>query len=409
MAKKTSTTPTQASLKPAKKSSAKKQATEEYKSSSARSSSPKKGQTTIAMVVSELESYADASLQESWDNAGLITGAMDWTVTGVLVSLDATEEVIEEAIQKGCNLVVAHHPIVFKGLKKLNGKNYVERAVIRAVKADIAIFAIHTNIDHAWQGVSYKMAEKIGLQKVETLSPLPQVYQKLYTYVPISHFEKVRQALFEAGAGAIGDYTHCSFSTPYTGTFLPGPGTNPYVGERGKLQEEEEVRLEVILEKWKSAQVIQALKKNHPYEEVAFDLISLENKTNRWGAGCVGELQEPMPVKTFLAMLQEKFQLSVIRHTALVHPYIKKVALCGGSGSFLISNALRSKAEVYITADLKYHEFFEAENKLILADIGHFESEQFTVELLSDILLKKFTNFAVLRSEVKTNPIQYFK
>jgi dinuclear metal center YbgI/SA1388 family protein len=362
----------------------------------------------IAEVISFLESVAHPSLQESYDNAGLITGHPSWECTGVLCSLDVTEEVVSEAVAKNCNMIVAHHPIVFKGLKKINGNNYVERTVIAAIKNDIAIYAIHTNLDNVLHGVSGRMAALLGLQKIAILDPKENMLRKLFTFAPADKAEQVRNALFAAGAGHIGNYSECSFNADGTGTFKAGAGTDPYVGEQGVRHSENETKIEVIYPAFLEGRIIAALKANHPYEEVAYDVVALANQYSQTGAGVVGELPEPVDEKLFLEKLKSVFGLKLIRHTPLTGKSIRKVAVCGGAGSFLISKALRAKADIYVTADMKYHEFFDAEGRIVIADIGHYESEQFTIALLQEVLEEKFPTFAVLKTSVNTNPVQYF-
>jgi dinuclear metal center YbgI/SA1388 family protein len=362
----------------------------------------------IAEIISFLESIAHPSLQESYDNAGLITGHPSWDCTGVICSLDVTEEVINEAIAKKCNLVVAHHPIVFRGLKRINGHNYVERTIIAAIKNDIAIYAIHTNLDNVQHGVSGRMAALLGLQKAVILDPKENTLKKLFTFVPEDQAEQVRNAMFAAGAGQIGNYSECSFSTGGKGTFRAGPGSNPYVGEQGARHSEAEIKIEVVFPAYLESRIVAALKDSHPYEEVAFDVVTLVNRHPQTGSGMVGELPVPEEETAFLEKVKSLFGLKVIRHTPLTGRSIKTVAVCGGAGSFLISKALRAKADIYITADMKYHEFFDAEGRMVIADIGHYESEQFTIALLQEVLEEKFPTFAVLKTSVNTNPVQYF-
>jgi dinuclear metal center YbgI/SA1388 family protein len=362
----------------------------------------------IQEVISVLEELAPPSYQESYDNAGLITGQPTTDCTGILCTLDATEEVILEAKRKNCNLVVAHHPIIFSGLKKINGKNYVERAVIAAIKNDIAVYAIHTNLDNISAGVNGKIAEKIGLKNIEVLMPKENNLRKLYTFVPRDKAEAVREAIFSAGAGKIGNYSECSFNVPGTGTFKAGEGTDPYVGEIGKRHEEDEIKMEVIFPAYLQTRVIAAMIEAHPYEEVAYDVIPLGNYFKEVGSGIMGQLPESLEETGFLHMLKTTFHLKVIRHTALTGNTVKKIAICGGAGSFLIKRALAAGADLYVTSDVKYHEFFDAEGKMVIADIGHFESEQFTTDLLTDVLQQKFPTFAVLKTETDTNPVKYF-
>lgn len=362
----------------------------------------------IKNIVEFLDELAPSSYQESYDNTGLIAGNSSLECTGVMCTLDVTEEVISEAKQKGCNLVVAHHPIIFAGLKKITGKNYAERAIITAIKNDIAIYAIHTNLDNLLTGVNGKMADKLGLENRKVLLHRQNSLMKLIVFVPVPDAEKVREAIFAAGGGNIGKYSECSFNIKGTGTFKPGEGTNPHTGELGKRETTDEEKIEVIFPVYLKEKLVSAMTDAHPYEEVAYDLIALSNFYQEVGSGLIGELPEEMHETAFLQLVKKQFNLQVIRHTPLLEREVKKVALCGGAGSFLIKNALGAGADFYITSDIKYHEFFDAENRMVIADIGHWESEQFTVELLHDVLHSKFSNFAVRKSEVKTNPVNYF-
>jgi dinuclear metal center YbgI/SA1388 family protein len=362
----------------------------------------------IAEILEPLEHYAPLAYQENYDNAGLITGDKSWNCTGILVSLDATEAVIDEAIAKKANLIISHHPIVFSGLKKINGKNYVEKAIIKAIKNDIALYAVHTNMDNIYNGVNAKICEVLGLENTKVLQPKQSLLVKLFTYVPKDSLEKVRKALFDAGAGHIGKYDHCSFGWEGTGTFRALPGADPYIGEVGKLSVEPEIKLEVILPAHIKNHVLKALNEAHPYEEVAYDVVYLDNDNEQVGNGMIGELQTEQDETTFLRLIKEEFNLTVIRHTPLTGKKVKKVAVCGGSGSRLIGNAAAAGADFYISSDIKYHEFFDANDRLVVADIGHWESEQFTTDLILEILRGKFPTFAVLKSGVKTNPVNYF-
>ncbi|MCZ2460259.1 MAG: Nif3-like dinuclear metal center hexameric protein [Chitinophagales bacterium] len=362
----------------------------------------------IAEITSYLETIAPPSLQEQYDNAGLITGNAIDECTGIICSLDATEEVVKEAIEKKCNLIVAHHPIVFRGLKKINGKDYVERTVITAIKNDIAIYAIHTNLDNVLQGVNGKIAALLGLQNISALSPRENILKKLFTFVPPDKAEQVRNAIFSAGAGYIGNYSECSFNSEGIGTFKAGAGTHPYAGKIGERHHENEVRIEVIFPAWIEASVIRAMKASHPYEEVAYDIVPLTNEHPSVGSGIIGELPEAVDETEFLEKVKEVFKVPVVRHTRFLKKPVRKVAVCGGAGSFLVPKALASGTDIYITADMKYHEFFDANDLMVIADVGHFESEQFTIDLLKEVLEQKFPNFAVLKTRVKTNPVKYF-
>jgi dinuclear metal center YbgI/SA1388 family protein len=362
----------------------------------------------VSEIISFLESQAHPSLQEHYDNAGLLTGNAGWDCTGIICSLDATEEVVMEAVSQKCNLIVAHHPIIFGGLKKINGKNYVEKAIIAAIKNDIAIYAIHTNLDNVVTGVNGKIAQLLGLHTISVLAPKENSLKKLFTFAPLDKAEQVRTAIFAAGGGHIGNYSECSFNVEGTGTFKGGEGTDPYVGEVGKLHYEKEIRIEVIFPSFLESKIIAAMKATHPYEEVAYDVVQLSNTYNGMGSGVIGHLSKSEDEKEFLSRVKNIFNAPLIRHTSFLNKPIKKVALCGGAGSFLISKALASGADVFLTADMKYHEFFDANGRMLIADIGHYESEQFTIDLLREILEQKFPTFAVLKTEVKTNPVNYF-
>lgn len=362
----------------------------------------------IREITSYLEELAPLVYQESYDNSGLLVGDQEREVTKALISLDCTEAVVDEAIEKGCHLIISHHPIVFSGLKKLTGSNYVERVVIKAIKNDIALYAIHTNLDNVLGGVSSKMAEKLDLLHTAILRPKKNLLKRLVVYVPRTHVEQVRQALFDAGAGAIGDYDQCSYNTGGYGTFRPLPGSSPTIGSQNQQERVEETKIEVIFPAPSERQVLVAMLAAHPYEEVAHHVLTVENAHTYVGSGIIGNLASPMPEEEFLAFLKERFGLPVIRHTKKRGRPIERVAVCGGAGGFLLADAKRSGADIFITADYKYHEFFDAESQLIIADIGHFESERFTQELLLELITKKFANFAVLLTETDTNPIKYY-
>lgn len=358
-------------------------------------------------ITKSLEDLAPLAYAEDFDNVGLLVGDNQQEVTGVLVSLDTLEVTVDEAIENKCNLIVAFHPIIFGGLKSLTGKSYVERVVIKAIQHNIAIYAIHTALDNCFKGVNDMICEQLNLHQRQVLIPQSKTIKKLTTYVPKKHTQKVLDALFAAGAGNIGNYDHCSFIQEGKGSFLPNNEANPVVGENGKLQIEEENQIHVTLATHVEKQVLSALKASHPYEEVAYEVSSLENTNQHIGIGMVGELENPMDESDFLAHIKTVFNTGVVRHSNRLGNKIKKVAVLGGSGAFGIQAAIASGADVYITADLKYHDFFKAEAKILLADVGHYESEQYTKNLLHSYLTKKFPNFAIVLSQKNTNPIQY--
>lgn len=360
-------------------------------------------------IIAAIEDFAPAAYQESYDNSGLQVGNLADEVKKVLLTLDVTEAVLQEAVNKGANMIVAHHPLLFSGLKRIAGRTYIERIVREAIKNDISIYAAHTNLDNVRHGVNAKIAEKLGLTDTQILAPMQGTLRKLYTYVPMASVDIVRDALFAAGAGQIGKYSECSFNTPGEGTFRASANAYPTIGKAGGAREQiEEIKLEVIFEKHLEDRILKALFTNHPYEEVAYELISVQNNNQDLGAGMLGRLARPMDEKTFLGYLKKQMNTDCIRYTAFSDKNIEKVAICGGSGSFLLKDAISAGADVFITGDFKYHQFFDAENKLVIADIGHYESEQFTIEIFEEILNKKFPNFAVLVSNTSTNPVKYY-
>ena len=362
---------------------------------------------TVGEIIHVLEQFAPSALQENYDNAGLIVGSLEDEVNGVLLCLDSTEPVIDEAIRHGCNLIIAHHPIIFKGIKKINGKNYVERAIIKAIKNNISIYAAHTNLDNVISGVNKKIADKIGLKKIEILRPKTGQLNKLIAFCPVTHAENLRKALFSAGAGTIGNYDSCSFNTEGIGTFRGNNHTNPFVGNKGELHKENEVRIEIVFPSYMERTVLNTLITHHPYEEVAYDIYPLQNNHSGIGSGLRGELDTSMNEIDFMMHLKRVMNIPVIKHTELTGRPVKNVALCGGSGSFLLKDAINYKSDIYISSDFKYHEFFDADKKILIADIGHFESEQYTSEIFYEVIKEKFPTFAIRFSEFKTNPVNY--
>lgn len=361
----------------------------------------------IQDVISAIETIAPLDYAEDFDNVGLLIGDKSTAVSGVLVTLDTLENVVDEAIEKNCNLIVSFHPIVFGGLKKITGKNYVERVVIKAIQNNIAIYAMHTALDNSFVGVNAKICEVLGLQNIQVLIPQKSTIKKLVTYVPTENAETLRQALFKVGAGSIGNYDHCSYSVEGIGSFKGNENSNPVIGEKGQTHYEKESQINITFSRHLEGQIIRTLKNVHPYEEVAYEITTLENNNQHIGIGMVGELPSAQKADEFLKTVKQQMNVGVIRHSKLLDKEIKKVAVLGGSGAFAIENAIASGADLYITADVKYHEFYKAENKLIIADIGHYETEQYTKNLLVDFLTKKFTNFAIVLSVCNTNPVKY--
>lgn len=364
---------------------------------------------TINTIITVLEKFAPPIHQEGYDNSGLLVGNANWECTGIICTLDTLENIVGEAIKKKVNLIVSHHPIIFKGLKSITDTDYIQRTVLTAIKNDIAIYAIHTNLDNVLTGVNHYIGNKLGLLNQTILLPKKDLLYKLYTYVPTAYAEVVRNALFTAGAGNIGNYSECSFNITGIGTFKPGQDTAPFIGETGgKREAVNEVKIEMVFPGFLQNTVLSALFKSHPYQTVAYEILKLENKHQDVGSGMVGFLPESLEENDFLVLIKQTFGLTFIKHTALLNKQINKVALCGGSGSFLTKHAISCGADAYITSDVKYHEFFDADNNLLLLDIGHWESEQFTIDLLHEHLRKVFPTFAVLKTAVNTNPVRYF-
>lgn len=361
----------------------------------------------IKEILPILEEMAPLAYAEDFDNVGLLVGDVNAEATGILVCHDALESVIDEAIAKKCNLVVCFHPILFSGLKKITGKNYVERAVLKAIKNDIAIYAVHTALDNHKHGVNKIFCNALGLTNTKVLVPRKNFIQKLVTYTIPENVETLRNALFDVGAGKIGNYEDCSFNSKGIGTYMGNEDSNPEIGQRFEFVENEEIKIEVTFEKHLQSKILKALFQNHVYEEVAYEIYELQNAHQNIGLGMIGELEKPMSETDFLAFVKDKMQCGGIRHSALLGKSIQKVAVLGGSGSFAIGNAKQAGADIFLTADLKYHNFYEAENQLVLADIGHFESERFTKNYIVDFLKKKILNFAIIFSEENTNPVKY--
>lgn len=362
----------------------------------------------IKDVTNYLETLAPGAVQESYDNSGLLTGDAEAAVTNVLVTLDCTESVVEEAVRKNCNLIIAHHPILFRGIKKLTGSNYVERTLMLAIRNNVAIYAIHTNLDNVAAGVNKMICEKIGLNNTRILVPRRDTLLKLVTFVPVEATDHVLRAMYDAGAGKIGHYRDCSFRVEGTGTFTPDEAASPHIGAANRAEEVRETRVEVLIPAHLERKILAALRAAHPYEEVAYYMNKLENENQEIGAGMIGEMEVEMEPEAFLARLKSTMDLKAIRFTPFSGKKIKKVAVCGGSGSFLLKNAIRAGADAFVSADFKYHEFFDAEGRILIADIGHYESEVYTKDLLHRLLNQKFSTFAVNFSDVNTNPISYY-
>jgi dinuclear metal center YbgI/SA1388 family protein len=361
--------------------------------------------TKISEVIACIEQMAPLAYQESWDNSGVQVGDVNQVVKAVLLCVDITEATLDEAIERGANLIISHHPLIFKGIKKLTGRNYIERVIIKAIQHNIVLYSAHTNMDKCLGGVNFRIAQKLGLNNIRVLAPEENYLSKIVTFVPQSHIEQVRQAMWSAGAGTIGAYDCCSYSSEGNGTFRAQVGCNPFVGEIGKLHTEPELRLEMIVPKDKLGRVVAAIHSAHPYEEPAIDILPLSNNYEQLGLGCVGDLENPITETEMLNYIKEKLGVQYIRHTKTSDKLVSRVALCGGSGAEFIPYAIREKAGIYITADVKYHDFFNTENQIVIADIGHFESEECIKEVFYEQLSKNFINFAILKAVCDKSPV----
>lgn len=361
----------------------------------------------IKEILHTIERLAPLPLQESWDNCGVQIGDVTQEAKAVLLCIDVTENVLDEAIRLGCNLVISHHPLAFRSFKSLTGRNYVERCMIKACKHDIVVYAAHTNLDNAAGGVNFQLAKMLNLQQVRILAPQKKALSKLVTFVPVDHAENVRTALFNAGVGSIGNYDSCSYSILGEGSFRANEQANPFCGEKGELHTESEIRIEVILPSFKQSEVLTALLAVHPYEEPAYDFYSLDNSWSQAGSGVVGTLPEPMEEEDFLYMLKDTLKLSSIQHSAYRGKMIRDVALCGGSGAFLIPNAIAYDADVFITGEAKYNDFYDVEDKILLATVGHYESEICTKDIFYDLLSEKYPDLNLNMSQFDTNPVKY--
>lgn len=361
----------------------------------------------IKEITDILEQFAPPLLQESYDNSGFQVGDPASEAESALIALDITESVVNEAVAKGIRLIISHHPVIFSGLKSLTGKTETERTVMLALKEGICLYSMHTNLDNVRMGVNDILCRKIGLVDCSILQPKAGLLRKLVTFCPEAEADRVRQAVFDAGAGQIGNYDSCSFNANGQGTFRGSENTNPFVGEPGKLHFENEVRIETVYPSWAEGRILKALLASHPYEEVAYDIYSIESNFQGAGSGMIGNLPGKEEEVAFLRRIKDICGTGAVRHTALLGKKIKKVAVCGGSGSFLIETAKKMGADAFITGDIKYHDFYRAEGRILLADLGHYETEHFAKELIAEVILKKFPNFAVRLAESDISPVKY--
>jgi dinuclear metal center YbgI/SA1388 family protein len=361
----------------------------------------------IKTITDYLDESFPLAYQEDFDNSGLLIGDPNQEISKALVCVDVTEAIIDEAIAGACGLIISHHPLIFGGLKRITGQTYVERVVQKAIKNNIGIYAIHTNLDNHMQGLNRMLAEMLGLSDLNILKPKQDTLRKIVTFCPVEQAAKVREAIFEAGAGKIGDYDSCSYNTFGDGSFRPLDSANPFIGKPNELHFEKEVKIEAIYPAYLQKHIITKMIEAHPYEVVAYDILLLGNENRYVGSGMHGKLSEEISASDFLNKVKSVCGLPTVKYSGNIDQLISRVALCGGGGSFLIADAIRSGAQIFLTADLKYHDYFIPEGKMILADIGHYESEQFSKDLITQVLVKKFPNFAVLKTKVSSNPVKY--
>jgi dinuclear metal center YbgI/SA1388 family protein len=361
----------------------------------------------IREIVRHLEQVAPLAYQDDYDNAGLVVGDASAAVTGVLICLDVTEALLLEAKTKKCNLIIAHHPIIFRSIRQLTGKNHLERCIIYAVRNNIAVYTLHTNFDNVARGVNLQIAQALGLGNLSILLPKPGTLSQLTAFVPRAFIDSALHALHAAGAGYLSDYAHCDLAITRIGSPKPTSTANPHLGIAEESEKGKERKIEVVFPKHLEKPVLRALRASCPHEEVAYYLHDIRNTDARVGAGMIGELSASLSSRAFLEYLKAKMNLAYLRHTELIDRPIKCVAVCGGSGSFLIEEAILKQADALVTADVKYHDFFKAENQILVVDAGHYESEIGTKKLIHTLLSEKFTSIAMLQCETVTNPIHY--
>ena len=362
----------------------------------------------IKEVIQFLEQKFPLHWQEDFDNCGVQCGDKERELTGIVVCFDMSEAVIDEALAQGSNMVISHHPIIYKhGLKKIEPTNRVGKIIYKALENKILLYSMHTNIDSGKAGGNVLFAKKLELQNLSVLVPKENQFCKLVVFVPAENSALLKEAMFKIGCGNIGNYSHCSYSCEGIGSFKPLTGVNPHIGKHNRLERVDEERIEMIFPKNIKRQVIETLYGHHPYEEPAFDIITLENQNREVGLGRIGLLPTSMLAKDFILYIKEKLNLDFVKFSGNRDAEIKKVAVCGGGGASFISEALTAGVNAYITGDLKYHDFFIPENKMLLIDIGHFEGEHFIREIITSLLQENFNTFATHFTEVEIPVIHH--
>lgn len=370
------------------------------------------------MIVKELIKYLEdwAPPGAAWekDNVGLLVGSGDEKIENIFLSLELTGEVLEQALKKNCNFIFTHHPLIFNPVKNLDvNKNPNSKLIYKLIKNDINLFSAHTNLDFTKDGVSFTLAKKLKLNKITFLKNEESNQFKVVVFLPETNLDEVASAMFNQGAGIIGEYNNCSFRTNGIGTFKGSANSNPFIGKKENFEKANEVRLEVLVDSWKLNKVINAMLKSHPYEEPAYDIYPLRNKNVNYGAGAIGELDNEMNVNEFLKHVEKSLLLSNFRFVNGNKRRIKKVAVCGGSGSELLNDAISKNADVFITADIKYHTFHDAKNKILLIDAGHYETEVVILKIVEEkikkLIKEKKENIKVYKYSSSTNPVKFYK
>ncbi len=364
-------------------------------------------------IITYFEEWAPKEISWQRDNVGLQVGSFEREVKNILISLDFTDRVLDDAIKKRCNLIITHHPFLFNPLRKIDtSKDRKSILLEKLIKNDITLYSAHTNLDFTKEGVSFQLARKLKLKNISFLVNLKSNQYKIIVFVPADAVDKVAQAIFNAGGGIIGQYSHCSFRTPGVGTFFGSEKTNLAVGKKISFEKIDEVKLEVLVNSWKQHKVISAMIKSHPYEEVAYDVIPVENSNVNYGSGAVGELENPISPGDFLNHVVRNLKIKNFRYTKGKNSKIRRVAVCGGSGSDLIRDAVNQNADAFITADLKYHTFQDYEGKIMLVDAGHYETEIHSLDevkrRLTNFLHERNSKVKIFKYSGSTNPIVFF-
>ncbi|MBI4536287.1 MAG: Nif3-like dinuclear metal center hexameric protein [Ignavibacteriae bacterium] len=366
---------------------------------------------TVREIQDVIEHWAPREIAWGQDNVGLQIGNPASRLLGILIALDVTEKIITEARRHRANLIISHHPLLFKAPRSITPRNQVGRCIDALVKSGIALYSAHTNLDFAHGGTSWAIAEALGLTAVDFLYKPYKVQRKIVTFVPTDHVDRVAVAMAEAGAGRIGNYDNCSFRMLGTGTFKANERANPVVGSKNVLEKVAETRLEMVVDQWLVPGVLKALKQAHPYEEVAHDVYPTENESDAFGMGIIGMLVRPMTLKSLLALIKKKLGARALRCTGSLNHKVSRIAACGGSGSELLDEAVRARADAFITADVKYHTFHDANGRIALIDAGHYETEHLVVQTMAKKLAQEMRRMRihvpVFASRTSTNPIVY--